>query len=137
MKVDMTAEGITSRLKEMDDLWLLSLKLMKAGRSLPKTKSGTARRALRIVDSIRQVFAKDWDPIGVGDEIQAVGEYDAYIAPVYRILAGSRSEKDLIEELRRIEVDEIGVMPSEVERLRPVALKLLSLSVRLDISESV
>jgi hypothetical protein len=136
MKVDMTAEGITSRLKEMDDLWLLSMKLMKAGRSLPKTKSDTARRALRIIDSIRQVLAKDWDPIGIGDEIQAVGEYDAYIAPVYRILVGSRNENDLIDELRRIEVHEIGVMPTEAERLRSVALKLLSLSVRLDVSES-
>lgn len=137
MKVDMSAEGITSRLKEMDDLWLLSMKLVNAGRSLPRPKTKPAKQALKIFDSIRQVLIRDWDPIGVGGENRLADEYDAYVAPVYRILVGDRSENDLIEELRRIEVDEIGVGPSNVESLRLVAQNLLSLSVKLDVSDSV
>jgi hypothetical protein len=137
MKVDMSATGITARLKEMDELWVLSMKLVSAGRSLPKPNTKPAKLALEIFGSIKQVLIRDWDPIGIGDEEVCGDEYDAYVAPVYRILIDSRSENDLIEELRRIEVDEIGVMPTDVERLRFVALKLLSLSVRLDVSESV
>jgi hypothetical protein len=137
MKVDMSSEGISVRLKEMEDLWLLSMKLVSAGRSLPKLNTKPAKKALEIFDSIRQVLISDWDPIGIGDEKGLADEYDAYVAPVYRILVGARSEKDLIEQLRQIEVDEIGVRPTKVEILRPVARKLLSLSVKLEVSDSV
>lgn len=135
MKVDMSAEGITSRLKEMDDLWLLSMNLVTAGRSLPMPKTKPAKHALKIFESIRQVLVEDWDPLDIGDEEGLDDEYDAYVTPVYRIFVGSRSENDLIEQLGRIEADEIGVTPADVESLRPVAHKLLSLSVRLDDSQ--
>ena len=136
MKVDMSAEGITSRLREMEDLWLLSMQLVSAGRSLPKPAAKPAKQALKIFDSIRQVLIKDWDPIGIGDEKGLADEYDAYIAPIYRILAGTRSENDLIEQLKRIEADEIGVGPTNLESLRSVAQKLLSLSIKLDVREN-
>lgn len=32
MKVDMSREAVTSRLKRMEELWTLSMKLMEAGR---------------------------------------------------------------------------------------------------------
>ena len=92
----------------------------------------TAARALEIYDSIRQILYGNWDPIGISTEGCPVDESDAYIAPVYRILAGSRSEGELIECLRRIERDEISVDPVPAERLLPVAEKLLSLDVMLD-----
>ncbi|MCC6453015.1 MAG: hypothetical protein IT171_08985 [Acidobacteria bacterium] len=100
---------------------------------MPKTKP--AKHALKIFESIRQVLVEDWDPLDIGDEEGLDDEYDAYVTPVYRILVGSRSENDLIEQLGRIEADEIGVTPADVESLRPVAHKLLSLSVRLDDSQ--
>jgi hypothetical protein len=131
MSVDMSASGITGRLREMDDLWLLSVKLMNAGKALPKAGSPIARRALEVYDSIRQVLLKDWDPIGIGMD-GAPSEYDAYIAPVYRILVGTRSESDLIDCLRRIERNEIGVEPADSDRLLPVTQKLLALSVNLE-----
>ena len=61
-------------------------------------------RAAKIQDSIRQVFRHDWNPIGFGDVLPE-DEYDSYIAPVYRILAGSRSEQEIIECLFRLESD--------------------------------
>lgn len=56
-------------------------------------------------------------------------EYDSHIAPIYRILTGSRSEDDLIECLYRTEHDQIGTGCESPEQLRPVARKLLALDV--------
>jgi hypothetical protein len=66
------------------------------------------RRAEEIQDSIRQILYHEWDPIGVAGAAPE-DEYDAYIAPVYRILAGSRSEQELCEFLFRTARDTIGM----------------------------
>jgi hypothetical protein len=87
-------------------------------------------RAATIQDSIRQVLLRDWNPISFGEALPA-DEYDSYIAPVYRILVGTRSEQELIECLFRIERDTIGAPCESAEQLRPVARRLLELDVRL------
>ena len=87
-------------------------------------------RAAKIQDSIRQILRHDWNPIGFGDVLPE-GEYDNYIAPVYRILTGSRSEQELIEYLFRTERDAIGVSCESPEQSRPIARRLLELDVRL------
>jgi hypothetical protein len=89
------------------------------------------KRAAEIQDSIRQILLHDWSPIGAG---VPADEYDAYIAPVYRILASSRSEQELCEFLFRTARDTIGVASDTAEHFelgRPVARKLLELDVRL------
>jgi hypothetical protein len=88
-------------------------------------------RAAKIQDSIRQVLRHDWNPIGFGDVLPE-DEYDSYIAPVYRILTGSRSEQELIDCLFRLECDIIGTPCAAAEHLRPVARRLLELDVRYD-----
>lgn len=90
-----------------------------------------AERAAEVEDSIRRVLFHVWDPIGVGDNPKLRDEYDSYIAPVYRILCGSRSEQELIDYLFRTERDTIGLSSKSPDDLRPVALKLLELDVRL------
>ncbi len=87
-------------------------------------------RAAKIQDSIRQVLRHDWNPIGFGDVLPQ-DEYDSYIATVYRILAGSRSEQEIVECLFRLERDIIGSPCESEEQLRPVARRLLELDVRL------
>ncbi len=87
-------------------------------------------KAAQIQDSIRQVLLCDWNPIGFGEVLPA-DEYDRYIAPVYRILVGSRSEQEIIECLFRLERDIIGSPCGSAEQLRPVARRLLELDVRL------
>jgi len=82
------------------------------------------------MDSIRQIFYREWDPIGVSG-LAPSDEYDAYIAPVYRILVGSRSEDELVDLLRRTESETIGTACESCEQLRPVARRLLALDVRL------
>ena len=109
MKVDMSPAGITARLHEMDDLWVLSGKLVNAGKGIPVAKRRVATRGLEIFDSIRQVLLRDWDPIGIRGNDGLRDEYDAYIAPIYRILVGSRSRDELIGCLQRLEEEEIGI----------------------------
>lgn len=87
-------------------------------------------RAAEIQESIRQVLRHDWNLIGFGDVLPE-DEYDGYIAPVYRILAGSRSEQEIIECLFRPERDIIGSACLSAEKLRPVARRLLELDLTL------
>ena len=86
-------------------------------------------RAAKIQDSIRQVLYHDWHPIPVPDLPE--DEYDSYIAPVYRVLVGSRSEQELIDCLFRLERDAIDMSSESPEQLRPIARRLLELDVRL------
>ena len=88
------------------------------------------RRAIEIQESIRQVLFHEWDPIGVKGYSNAVDEYDSCIAPVYRILAGNRSEDELLDFLYATERDTLGASCKNREQLRPVARKLLTISVR-------
>ena len=130
MKVDMSPEAISGRLNSMGDLWELSVKL--SGSKVAAGKSGRTHSAFAIQDSIRKVLLEDWDPIGIADVPECKDEYDSYIAPIYRILVGSRAGDDLVQALRKIERDEMGVGPASAEVLLPVAKKLLELKVTLN-----
>ena len=88
-----------------------------------------AQRAAEIQEAIRRVLYDDWNPIGV-DSLPP-DEYDAYIAPIYRLLTETRTELDLLQALRRIERNILGESTTPVGRLRELAAKLLALDVRL------
>ena len=85
-----------------------------------------AKRAAEIQQSIRDVLMQQWDPIGIAEYISTDDEYDAYIAPVYRILVGSRSEDELVSLLHFTEDDVITA-----DGRRAVARALLALDVKL------
>ena len=91
------------------------------------------KRAAEIQDSIRQILYHDWSQIGfVG--LLPKDEFDSYIGSVYRILASSRSEQELVEYLARAGDDIVGTAYTSSNhdgRLRPVARKLLELDVKL------
>jgi len=84
------------------------------------------KRGLRVQDSIRNILYHEWDPIGIAGEAPR-DEYDSYIAPVYRILVGSRSKEELVEYLQKAESECIGLGPASSEALETVALSLLAL----------
>jgi hypothetical protein len=90
------------------------------------------RRALEVRDAIRQVLFNEWDPIGVNNNPEHVGEYDSYIAPVYRLLSTDSPEEEIIGLLYRTEKDKMGVLSATPEQLRPIAQKLLGLDIDLD-----
>jgi hypothetical protein len=129
-KTDMSREAVTHRLKQMEGLWMLSKAL---GDAKVVRKNGRKKnRGLEILESIRQVLLQDWDPIGISCDPNVTDEYDVYIAPIYRILVGTRSKDELIECLRRIERDEIAVGTGKPGSLLPTAEKLLELKVTID-----
>jgi hypothetical protein len=91
------------------------------------------QKSAEIQDAIRKILYHEWDPIGVAGAAPE-DEYDSYIAPVYRILVGSRSEQELVEYLHRTARDTIGVAgdtEKHLELARPIARRLLELDVRL------
>ena len=121
-QTDMSREAVTYRLKQMEGLWLLGKALRKVK---VVSKNGERKdRGLEIRAAIRAVLFKQWNPIALTDE-RMVDEYDAYIAPIYRILVTSRDQKQIIETLMRIERDEIGTALSDSNKLRSVATRLL------------
>jgi hypothetical protein len=125
--MDMSSKAVTERLRLMDELWLLSVKLMNS--KLVTRHAGPTRkeREQRTQNAIRQILFHDWDPIGISKDSTWDDEYDAYIAPIYRILVGTRSEEEIVNRLLQMERDSMGVAREDRETLRPVARKLLEL----------
>ncbi len=101
--------------------------------TLRRAEISTARRrrVAEIVDAIRQVLSREWDPSSVRGHEDGANKYDSYVAPVYRILAGSRSEDELVAALLRIGCELMGPSLRSPEHLRAVARRLLALDVRL------
>ena len=90
-----------------------------------------SQRGREVIQAIRDALMRDWDPIGVADIPEAADEYDSYIGSVYRILAGTRSEDELVEFLYHTETETMGLGAGSRERLREVARRLLTLNVSL------
>lgn len=99
---------------------------MKSKKSAPAVRR---KRPVDIQTAIREILREDWNPGGFEDlmpeDVQA-----HYILPILRILAGSRSEEELLEFLHRTGSGFGGVAPEKDtnhDQLRPVAQKLLKL----------
>ena len=90
-----------------------------------------SQRGREVMQTIRAALMRDWDPIGVAEIPEAADEYDSYIGSVYRILAGTLSEDELVEFLYRTETETMGLSADSRERVREVARKLLTLDVSL------
>ena len=93
--------------------------------------SRQTKRAAEIQESIRQVLLIDWDPLHVDTSPDLEDEYDAYIGPIYRVLAENCSEETLIQLLYKLEKDDLGTSLTSPELLRPLARKLLMLNIKL------
>ena len=82
-----------------------------------------------IQSSIRQILYLEWDPIGVAG-LAPEDEYDLYVPAIQVILAGSRSEEELVDYLTWVEASRMLLSPSTpVEQLRTIAKKLLKLDL--------
>jgi hypothetical protein len=90
-------------------------------------------RAREIQRQIATVLLRDWDPLGPdGRPEGSDDEYDAYVGPVYRLLASGATERELAEHLARVEADSLGFAGTDPAALLPVAAKLRALDVRLN-----
>jgi hypothetical protein len=75
---------------------------------------------------IRRVFIESWDPIGIGKDVEAQDEYDAYLGTMYALLARDAPAEEIVAYLNWIETDRMG-LNSDVRRLAAVAEELRSL----------
>ena len=89
------------------------------------------KRAAELMESIRLILLKDWDPIGVQKFPEAQDEYDGYVGGVYGILSRGASENDISRYLLHIETDSMGLNSRELETLQPVSQKLKNLNIKL------
>ena len=96
---------------------------MKAKKSAPARK-----RPVDIQTAIRDILRNDWNPSGFED-LMPEDVQSHYILPILRILAGSKSEEELIDFLHRTGSGFGGVGPesNDTEHLRPIAKTLLKL----------
>lgn len=89
------------------------------------------RRARRIQSDIARVLLTDWDPLGPDCRPEGSDdEYDAYVGPVYRLLASGATAQQMAEHLAGVEMEAFG-WEADPAVLLQVAQKLCSLDVRL------
>ena len=82
---------------------------------------------------VRELFMRDWDPIGVGDIPHAQNEYDGYVAKAYVMLVDEMATvDDLARYLASVE-DYMGLPATtrSAERCRRVAEALVALKPSL------
>jgi hypothetical protein len=89
------------------------------------------RRARDFQRAIGEALLRDWDPLGVADEPECADEYDAYVGPVYRLLATGASDREIAEDLASVEAESLGYPDTGWRTLLPVAHKLRNLYARL------
>lgn len=127
-KTDMSREAVTHRLRQMEGLWLLSKALADA-KVLRKNGSGK-NRGLEIQAAIRDTLLREWNPSGLGGRDDVDRSYDQYVAPILRILVGSRREDDLVKCLEAISRNHTGADP-DTGGVQELAKRLLGLNVTL------
>lgn len=74
--------------------------------------------------AIGRVLLTRRDPIGVADVPEASDEYDAYVGPVYHLLAAGASDEAIARHLIQVETTELGFEDSDWRLLVPVAHEL-------------
>ena len=82
---------------------------------------------LEIQEQIRSVLNASWDPIGVADDVP--DEYDSYIGHLYGLLQRESADDVIVEHLRRIETERMGLDEPSRDRLRGVVARLRQLKL--------
>jgi hypothetical protein len=93
------------------------------------------RKARELQRAVGDLLLRHWDPIGVADEPEARGEYDAYVGPVCQLLARGASDREIAEHLVRVESEALGFTDSQWQLLVPTAHRLRNLYARLTSGE--
>jgi len=70
---------------------------------------------------MRHLLMSEWDPIGVSDEPMASDEYDGYIGPLLEMLERGPSAPEIVDYLRWVEVERMGLVDLQGDPLRPLA----------------
>ncbi|MBI5382371.1 MAG: hypothetical protein HZA31_10770 [Opitutae bacterium] len=84
-----------------------------------------------VINAIRRVLYREWDPLDLCD-VGPETRYDAYISPLYRLLATAPTKEAVVHELKRLQVELIGPDFSKEKRLPSIADMLLAINLRVN-----
>lgn len=73
-------------------------------------RTSIRNRARLFHEVIRQALLREWDPIGVGDIPEAQGEYDHYVATIYKMLISRKPRNEVFDYLWWLETDHMGLV---------------------------
>lgn len=62
-----------------------------------------------LYETVRKAVHLDWDPIGISDLTDEMGEYDWYLPGIVDLLVKNASEKEMFDFLWRVETESIGM----------------------------
>ncbi|GAB4163496.1 MAG: hypothetical protein Tsb009_40000 [Planctomycetaceae bacterium] len=94
-QTSLTTDGIERISRAVDDMQALLEKQLRVMSELYET----VRRAVHF----------DWDPIGVSDLTDQMGEYDSYVPGLCDLLGKNASEKEVFDYLWTVETESIGL----------------------------
>jgi hypothetical protein len=80
-----------------------------------------------ILTRVRQVLLEDWDPHDAFKRPEAHGAYDAWVSPLWDLIASGATEEQVMHWLHEREKETMCFPSLGVERLRRPARKLLAL----------
>lgn len=86
-----------------------------------------------VITEIRTVLVKDWDPVGIGENLNLGDEYDGYIGPIIQILMYTPSIESIISLLKKIENEDMGIENTDIKYLYPIAAKLMEIGEKYHI----
>ncbi|MCD8042188.1 MAG: hypothetical protein LUH10_03915 [Tannerellaceae bacterium] len=79
-----------------------------------------------IIEKIKIILLKDWDPIGVNINLFLADEYDSYILQIYNWLKDDISVNELAQNLYKIETEYMS-LNGDYSKCHKVAEKLIRL----------
>ncbi|WP_458409103.1 hypothetical protein [Bacteroides congonensis] len=86
-----------------------------------------------VIAEIRAVLIKDWDPLGIGTNLNLGDEYDGYIGSIIHILMYTPSLESIISLLKKIENEDMGIENTDTKYLYPIATKLVKIGEKFHI----
>jgi hypothetical protein len=80
-----------------------------------------------LLQSVKEVLFREWDPIGLNSNPACSDEYDSYASGIVRLLQAEADEYKIAEHLRNLQRVSMGMSPTNEERDRGIARRLINL----------
>jgi hypothetical protein len=80
-----------------------------------------------IMNEIKTILLKEWDPIGIQSIPEAQDEYDSYIFSIYKLIQLKKSEEELFNYLWWIKTEHMG-LPGNKQHTKTIVHKLIKIS---------
>jgi len=88
------------------------------------------QRAKLLMEAVREILLRDWDPLGVAADSSAPrDEYEAYVGPIASALLRGDSAPAVASQLRHFEEAQMGLSPATAGVYLIVANKLKGIQV--------